>query len=733
MSAVNWILKIKGFGPFDQQLNWTMEACSSKIAIYAGNGQGKTAISRLFRLVENNQTAIPSDLVTRGISKGSFSFSVSDNITSLGTVDIDSNTGVNNRLDYLFHVFNSDYVRENLQTKSYSLSGDIEGFIVGKANIDLTAERQHLESIQQEGTCAKEKLTALIKERKAELVELGANTVQEYKQLTTDVLLNDPVETDYYNEKTKQLEAINKLPENAQAPKPLHFDVSYLDLDGFATLIEQSYSKAQFAESFLDKVRKNTEFIKAGMHIQDGVTCPFCGRKYNEEAHFLITEYDDYLKDQESKVIDALNNADFNFERLISDYRRFEGQALQASTIFNDLKTGFDNLAKTKFPPFATAKELNNIIEDIRNVIKNKIEDITLSFSREILDGLQSNLNTIQAGISNANNLLKSLDTSLEKSTAQRTRLRKAVCVELGKKIRRDYNNTFERVNKLRTDYKQLNEEIRVKEAQNKQSKRDIVAQLMGNLLESTFGEKYVFDPNAFVIRFHGEALRESAETILSDGEKSVLAFCFYIASTWELLDNESDKSRLFFIIDDPISSMDYHHVYSIAQIIRDLPRLFSFNTLRSIILTHNAAFFNMLIGNKIMQEPYVLANKTIKRCGGRTITPYFEHLLDIQKVADGDPPTHTTGNSIRQILESLWHFEEPAIQNLNDYLHCERCKDLLKVPYIYSLCQDESHGTLVFEMSSNADESSIRRACSAVINHIRTTYEGHLKVAGIV
>lgn len=55
MSAVNWILKIKGFGPFDQQLNWTMEARSSKIAIYAGNGQGKTAISRLFRLVENDK------------------------------------------------------------------------------------------------------------------------------------------------------------------------------------------------------------------------------------------------------------------------------------------------------------------------------------------------------------------------------------------------------------------------------------------------------------------------------------------------------------------------------------------------------------------------------------------------------------------------------------------------------------------------------------------------------
>ena len=67
---VNWRLKLKGFGPFDTQLDWSMSAGSAKVAIYAGNGQGKSTISRLFRLVENPQIPFPSSLITTGSAKG---------------------------------------------------------------------------------------------------------------------------------------------------------------------------------------------------------------------------------------------------------------------------------------------------------------------------------------------------------------------------------------------------------------------------------------------------------------------------------------------------------------------------------------------------------------------------------------------------------------------------------------------------------------------------------------
>ena len=36
--SVNWQLKLKGFGPFDKQLNWAMDMGSLKVAVYADNG-----------------------------------------------------------------------------------------------------------------------------------------------------------------------------------------------------------------------------------------------------------------------------------------------------------------------------------------------------------------------------------------------------------------------------------------------------------------------------------------------------------------------------------------------------------------------------------------------------------------------------------------------------------------------------------------------------------------------
>lgn len=170
---VNWRLKLKGFGPFDTQLDWSMSAGSAKVAIYAGNGQGKSTISRLFRLAENPHAPFPRDFITRGLAKGTFSFTIGNGSSSLGAIEIDSINGIDDQLGCLFHVFNSDYVRDNLQSNSYSPSGDIEGYIVGKNNIDLSNERQKLDDIRLQGVDAKDKLSMALDESKKELVSFG--------------------------------------------------------------------------------------------------------------------------------------------------------------------------------------------------------------------------------------------------------------------------------------------------------------------------------------------------------------------------------------------------------------------------------------------------------------------------------------------------------------------------------------------------------------------------------
>lgn len=731
---VNWRLKLKGFGPFDAQLDWSMSAGSAKVAIYAGNGQGKSTISRLFRLVENPHMFCPKDLITRGLTKGTFSFTVGNGTSTLGNLEIDSCTGIVNQQGYLFHVFNSDYVRDNLQNSSYSPSGDIEGYIIGKSNIDLSNERQRLDDIRLRGVEAKDSLSKALEESKKELVGLGAGRVKEYQGLNIDHLMNTPVEDDCYSDKVGQLKAVSELPDDVRAPERLRFDYSYLDLDQLALLLERPHSKANFAEAFLDKVRKDAEFIEAGMRIQDGECCPFCGRKYDEGARSLISQYDSYLKDQEAVIIAALREKRVQLSRLVDEYARLEVRMMHSAVLYDELKLGFDLLANEEFPAFDTATAFTVVVDAVIKEVESKIKDIACPVSTDAVDQLREILEACQLRLDDANDLIDKLASNLAKTKSRKTTLRKDICVELGKRFRREYRESFDELGNLRVEYRRLDGELKGKEAQNKRSKKDAVAQLMAVLLNSVFGDRYIFDTADFSIRFKGEALGESADSVLSDGEKAALAFCFYIASTWELINEEEDKNKLFFVIDDPISSMDFNYVYSIMQIIKGLKDTFGLGHARVLLLTHSVAFFNMVMGTNALNEAWMLDDGKITEVKNELLAPYAAHLRAVFNVSNGAPPDYTTGNSIRQTLETLMHFEDPSLGTLDKYFESDYGGKLGELAYLRMICNDQSHGARTFGYAQPPmDNSTICRACGAVIQHIRDRYPGQLTTAGIV
>lgn len=49
----------------------------------------------------------------------------------------------------IYHVFNSEYVRENLEAVRYHPEDKVSGFILGKANIDLSKEKEQLENYKK--------------------------------------------------------------------------------------------------------------------------------------------------------------------------------------------------------------------------------------------------------------------------------------------------------------------------------------------------------------------------------------------------------------------------------------------------------------------------------------------------------------------------------------------------------------------------------------------------------
>ena len=79
-------------------------------------------------------------------------------------------------------------------------------------------------------------------------------------------------------------------------------------------------------------------------------------------------------------------------------------------------------------------------------------------------------------------------------------------------------------------------------------------------------------------------------------------------------------------------------------------------------------------------------------------ITPYFSHLKDIYEIAHKiRTPTHTTANSLRQVVEGIKSIFAPQ-EKLEDFIASMGC------PVLHTVANDASHGGFFFKEFSNAE-----------------------------
>lgn len=220
------------------------------------------------------------------------------------------------------------------------------------------------------------------------------------------------------------------------------------------------------------------------------------------------------------------------------------------------------------------------------------------------------------------------------------------------------------------------------------------------NNIEYFFGDRYSINRD-FTLSFNDNDITECVQNVLSDGEKTILSFCYYIAEVFTKVHSDNDFEKLFFIIDDPISSLDDDYVYEIVHIIRNLKNIYNrtISHIRYIILTHNFYFMSTLCRNKIIDNVYTLSNGKIQMFKRDVlVTPYFSHLKDIYEIAHKiRTPTHTTANSLRQVVEGIKSIFAPQ-ERLEDFIASMRC------PTLHTVANDASHGGFFFKEFSNAE-----------------------------
>ena len=168
-------LNVENIGPHsdDKKIVFSDKVDSNKAIFFATNGTGKSFISRAFRICSPSMAgSLADDVLTIGKDNGQMQFSIqADNIKKELRIDVHRGTAptVQNNTGLLFHVFNNDYVEENIKQKNYTPDGQIEGYILGKVQIDLSEDKRQAKNLDDEVKRDSKKIDDAIEKAKSDL------------------------------------------------------------------------------------------------------------------------------------------------------------------------------------------------------------------------------------------------------------------------------------------------------------------------------------------------------------------------------------------------------------------------------------------------------------------------------------------------------------------------------------------------------------------------------------
>ncbi|MGI6578791.1 MAG: AAA family ATPase [Saccharofermentanales bacterium] len=729
-------LEIDNIGPHsdNNKIDFEDQVSSNQIAFYAANGTGKSFISRSFNLAcPDKKDESSDDLLTLGRDFAKIFFRVEDKKLEI-KLKRNEKSSIKDSTNFIFHVFNSDYVEENIKAKNFTPDGNIEGYILSKEKIDLKEEQEKKAEFDLKLKQIEEKIDNSIENAKKDLRESGVRTnTVEYKFLNKIDLesgLDDLFEKDVksFDVVVKQLEKLADIPDDLD---DIYYPSANVNIDLFddvLRILKNSYPSSDWDQEFVNYVKQNFSFVEMGIALSENSShCPFCKRSFDEEALKLIAQYKEFIEDKEGKLLKSLSEIKDNINKtrtnLENHHTRIRAIIADVNTFqeifpsISDKRIKYKVLNSMELEAFSTIE--NAIIEKSKNLSSvidiEYVIEIVKSMVREIIEIDKENLSVIKAINSTKNN-----------TNNERLFLRRRLCEAQFLKYYEILKTDFENEKRLQSELININREISVKVNSMKGvSKRQKYYETLTNLLDHFFKGKYQLDEESFQFVFLDNNIGEKLSKILSDGEKNLIAFCLYIAETHLYIKYEVDYDRLFFIIDDPISSMDFNYVYMVAQTLRELKEIFEIRRyVRMWIFTHNLEFYSMLVSNSIVQHSFVIKPGVIYKIDHQLLMPYESHLMDILNVAQGKvPPNHTTPNSIRHVLETISRFEFSNNKSLKEYI--KENETLRKNSCLYTICQDLSHGGIRRQPSFT--EEIMIEACKTIETFISERYNGQI------
>ena len=412
----------------------------------------------------------------------------------------------------------------------------------------------------------------------------------------------------------------------------------------------------------------NSDWVNAGIkyvHIdgEKGV-CPFCQQK-------TITQ--NFLEQINAYFDESYNRDKSQIEQMIF---RYDAERKKATDFFNAIKDD-SFLEKNKAEIESLSANLISILEHNLDTLREKAKTPSIQVSLQPINEIIESINSI---IENVNNEITLYNQRIADIKGSKSKIRDRFwclmrkeynsIIELYAATEKAYEQSVKNAQKeLQTKISEINTNTALIEENRKKTVNidEAVENIKNGLIDigvTDFTiEKYSEEESLY--RLKREDLDEDVFKTLSEGEKMVISFLYFIELCKGESTAEKASNKKIVVIDDPISSLSHIYVFNIGRLIHnEFLRTKKYDQL--FILTHSLYFFYELTNTNHKERKET--QKLFRICKN-TESSYFEDMKyeDIQNdyqaywhiIKDEKQSPALIANCMRNVMEYFFNFVE--------------------------------------------------------------------------
>lgn len=751
IKKIDSITGLGKFTEFNQQLAFTHGQNNCNI-IFGSNGSGKTTISNILSFYGNNQ------FISENEKKELF-----EDIKCTNDANTNINIGnssikypANNTQNKDIFVFNSNFVVNHIYNGVISNMKKFTSTGIELKNKEIDQINSEIDKLNKE----KEKCIHTIEQVDNQLesvfkvlnADFSNSLTDKNKRLTKPQLIKYESPTSSLDEIKETIQKlkfdyeVSKKQEELDTAllklKGIVFNDLDTDITGVSSLLAKNIqqlskdaleSKIREVQNlFSDDDHKNSveRWYKFGFSIlqsSDSVICPLCNSDISKQLDDILKDYSGYFDETYNTFITDLSDFKTKISELISDLMIYENNC----KTLNEIRQPYSEYLKDL--PFIEYdfKEIKDAFKTIFKCVSKKIENVQIikSFPNgfsETINGFTTAMTTNKKFHSQSVEILESKTLNTNKIEEKiRNEYKLLIIKELDVlskgNIVDKYKNALKRKVEIEQDansgipfwQNKLNEEIR---------KLKIESKSISTYLHRLGVDNFDIDlnddsPNENIVIQYNHSQKNKLRNTLSDGEKTALAFAYFL-SKFEHEVNLNMRKSATVIIDDPISSLDEGRLYSTASLINH----FFKDVNQIIVLSHNFLFLKHFYSlYKKKATCLYLCNNTLSPLPeelNNFETPYYymlKSIIDYSNAGNKNEVYYQAKrylpNYIRRALETFLSFKfsslvdtgekSPGLNNFNkkilstSYDEDTKSELNLKIQEIVRITDAHSHGNL--------------------------------------